>query len=82
MKICVNGVLRDMTPEEEAQAMMPPPPELVIADLQNRLAETVYQAIKFAEGWTTEEEYAPIKAQRQAWRDEINSLEAEARETT
>ena len=77
MKICVNGILRDMTPEEEAQAMMPPPPELVIADLQNRLAETDYQAIKFAEGWINEEEYAPIKAKRQAWRDEINKLEKE-----
>lgn len=75
MKICVNGVLRDMTPEEEAQAMMPPPPEFVIADLQNRLAETNDQAIMYAEGWLSEEEYAPIKAQRQAWRDEINALE-------
>ena len=75
MKIWDNGVLRDMTPEEEVRAMLPPPPELVIADLQNRLAETDYQAIKFAEGWITEEEYAPIKAQRQAWRDEINALE-------
>ena len=75
MKIWDNGVIRDMTPEEEAQAMMPPPPEFVIADLQNRLAETNYQAIKFTEGWITEEEYAPIKAQRQAWRDEINALE-------
>ena len=57
--------------------MISQPPEFVIADLQNRLAETDYQAIKFAEGWITEEEYAPIKAQRQAWRDEINKLEKE-----
>ena len=37
--------------------------------------QTDYQAIKYAEGQLTEEEYAPIKAQRQAWRDEINLLE-------
>ena len=77
MKISENGILRDMTPEEEARALMPPPPEFVIADLQNRLAETDYQAIKYAEGWLSEEEYAPIKAQRQAWREEINRLEKE-----
>ena len=27
----------------------------------------------------TEEQYAPIKAQRQAWQDEINTLEEEMR---
>ncbi len=43
--------------------------------LKEELAKTDYQAIKFAEGWLTEEEYAPIKAQRQAYREEINQLE-------
>ena len=43
--------------------------------LKEELAKTDYQAIKFAEGWLTEEEYAPIKAQRQACREEINQLE-------
>ncbi len=44
--------------------------------LKKQLADTDYQAIKYAEGLLTEEEYAPIKAQRQAWRDQINQLEA------
>ena len=48
---------------------------LQIAQLKKQLADTDYQAIKHSEGLITEEEYAPIKAQRQAWRDEINSLE-------
>ena len=36
-----------------------------------------YKAIKYAEGLLTEEEYTPIKEQRQAWRKEINRLEKE-----
>ena len=45
--------------------------------LKTRLAETDYKAIKYAEGWLTEEEYAPIKTKRQAIREEINKLEEE-----
>lgn len=48
-----------------------------IAELKRNLANTDYQAIKYAEGQLTAEEYAPMKAQRQAWRDEINRLEKE-----
>ena len=46
-----------------------------ISELKSKLAQTDYKAIKYAEGLITEEEYAPIKAQRQLWRDEINQLE-------
>lgn len=53
-------------------------PQLIeIETLKQQLADTDYQAIKYAEGQITEKEYAPIKAQRQAWRDRINELEAE-----
>lgn len=45
-----------------------------IVELKEELASTDYKAIKFAEGWLTEEEYAPIKAERQAIRDKINQL--------
>lgn len=48
-----------------------------IVELKRKLSETDYQAIKYAEGFISETDYAPIKAQRQAWRDEINALEAE-----
>ena len=44
--------------------------------LKRKLRDTDYQAIKYAEGQISEEDYAPIKAQRQAWRDEINQLES------
>ena len=46
-----------------------------IIELKQLLTDTDYKAIKFSEGELTEEEYAPIRAQRQAWRAEINDLE-------
>ena len=48
-----------------------------IAVLKQKLAETDYKAIKYAEGLLLEKEYSKIKAERQAWRDEINQLEVE-----
>lgn len=43
--------------------------------LKCKLKDSDYKAIKYAEGILTEEEYAPIKAERQALREEINRLE-------
>jgi hypothetical protein len=44
------------------------------------LAETDYIVLKIAEGSATKKEYAEKIAQRQAWRTEINDLEAEETE--
>ena len=44
--------------------------------LKSQLTATDYKALKFSDGALTEEEYAPIRAQRQVWRDQINALEA------
>ena len=41
-----------------------------IFELKQKLTQTDYKAIKY-----TDKEYAEVKAQRQAWRDEINRLE-------
>lgn len=46
-----------------------------IVVLKRLLAETDYQAIKFAEGLISVEDYQEIKILRQSWRDEINELE-------
>ena len=46
-----------------------------IRELKLLLSSTDYQAIKYAEGRLSEQEYAPIGEQRQAWRDELNRLE-------
>jgi hypothetical protein len=50
---------------------------LQIEILKYKLSQTDYKAIKYAEGWISEEEYAPIKAERQTIREEINRLEQE-----
>ena len=52
-------------------------PEQEIKDLKQKLKDTDYKAIKYAEGQLTEEEYASTKAERQSWRDRINELEAQ-----
>lgn len=49
--------------------------KIEIEFIKEQLNKTDYQAIKYAEGLLNDEEYEPIKAQRQAWRDRINELE-------
>lgn len=57
-------------------------PSIEILHLKERLKETDYKAIKFAEGWLSEEEYAPIRAERQVLREQINRLEQELEKET
>ena len=51
-----------------------------IAELKQKLQETDYKAIKYSEGELSAEEYAETKAQRRAWREEINKLEEELKD--
>ena len=53
-----------------------------IAALKQQLSDTDYKALKYADGVLSEEEYAPIKAARQAWRAEINEIEKTFSEPT
>lgn len=46
-----------------------------INELKALLSETDYMCLKHADGELTDEEYAIVKAQRHAWREEINELE-------
>ena len=48
-----------------------------IIKLKQKLKDTDYKAIKYAEGELSSEEYAETKLQRRAWREEINKLEEE-----
>ena len=45
--------------------------------LERNLAETNNEAIMFAAGELTAEEFAETKAQRKEWRAKINTLEAQ-----
>lgn len=79
MRVCENGIYRDMTAEEMAE-MPTATPEERIAELKEKLAETDYIACKIVEGVATKEEYAEAIEQRQIWREEINELEATGEE--
>ncbi len=77
MRVYENGIYRDMTEEEISQIQNTNTAEMQIEALKKNLADTDYKAIKYAEGLISEEDYAPIKKQRQQWRNEINLLELE-----
>ena len=79
MKVYDNGIYRNMTAEEiaEYQKSIDLTVEEKINVLKQKLADTDYKAIKYAEGLISGEEYMPIKAERESWRREINRLEGE-----
>jgi len=68
-----NKVIEYDNSEEQAQKAK----QERIAELKQLLAASDYKAIKYAEGLISAEDYEPIKQERQAYRDEINQLEAE-----
>lgn len=45
--------------------------------LKHELSKSDYEAIKYAEGWFTDEGYAPIKAERESLREKIRTLESQ-----
>lgn len=49
--------------------------KLKVEALKDELAKTDYEAIKFAEGWISAEEYEPIKQMREELRNKIRELE-------
>ena len=67
--------VRMQTTKEELEADNRQVVEREISELKRKLSDTDYKAIKYAEGFLTEEEYKETKAQRQMWRDRINKLE-------
>ena len=77
MKKIINGVVVEVDDKEYMDDYEPTPKEFIIEDLKQKLVNTDYKAIKYAEGLISDEEYAETKQLRQEWRDEINKLEKE-----
>jgi hypothetical protein len=51
-----------------------------INELKRKLRDTDYTAIKYAEGLISEEDYAPIKVERESYRVQIRECEAKIAE--
>lgn len=77
----IKEIEKDINENRQFQIVEIPKPsqkqlaEQEIQELKQKLSDTDYKAIKYAEGLFAEEEYSQIKAQRQNWRDKINELE-------
>ena len=69
-----NTKLPEITEEDLARYRQMQEKENRISELKSLLAKTDYQAIKFAEGELSAEDYAEMKEQRRLWRIEINQL--------
>jgi len=63
-----GNVVKGAIPQEQQN-------KLRIMELKKLLRDSDYICLKHADGELTDEEYAEIKAQRHAWRTEINELE-------
>ena len=77
MYIKQNGKIRKMTDEElwQYQKETAISLEQSIEELKEKLNNTDYLSLKHREGELTDEEFAPILAQRKEWRAEINKLQ-------
>jgi hypothetical protein len=61
---------------KEQQSKPSYPYQQKINELKRKLSATDYKAIKYAEGLISEEDYAPIKAERESYRVQIRECEA------
>ena len=68
--------VKELCPMKTEEDLLKDQYRIEITQLKKLLADTDYKAIKYAEGQISEEDYAPIRLQRQSYRDHINELEA------
>ena len=74
----INGdfYVKELCPMKTEEDKLKDQYRLEITQLKKQLSDTDYKAIKYAEGQISESEYAPVKTERQGYRDRINELEA------
>lgn len=70
----VNGVITAIEPTDAEKLVAAQ--DSKIAALQGLLKKTDYEAIKYAEGIITADNFANLKTAREAWRTAINSIQA------
>lgn len=68
--------LKSKCPMKTEEDLLKDQYRLEITQLKKALSDTDYKAIKYAEGQISESEYAPVRSERQGYRDRINELEA------
>ena len=71
-----NLYRKELCPMKTEEDLLKDQYRIEIQQLKKQLSDTDYKAIKYAEGQISESEYAPVKAERQGYRDRINELEA------
>ena len=73
----INGwtYRKELCPMKTEEDLLKDQYRLEITQLKKQLSDTDYKAIKYAEGQISESEYAPVRAERQGYRDRINYLE-------
>lgn len=69
---------KEQEKEKELEPYIPTEKEKLeqeLWQLKNELQQSDYKALKFAEGWLTEEEYFETKTERQVLRQKINEIQ-------
>jgi hypothetical protein len=77
-RVIDGAIVVGKTEGEKAAEKAAAEKKATIADLKQKLAESDYLVIKIAEGAAKAEDYAEQIAQRQAWREQVENLEAQA----
>lgn len=77
-KLPIKDALGNEISQEDILVYLPDTARLMrdIKALKAKLDETDYQAIKFAEGEISAEEYQAVRLERREWRRQINEMEA------